>query len=207
MVNSNRLKQERLGTSSSDDKSSHVLSTETCIYIQTSLIGGLMIFAAIRSFAFYSICIRSSRRIHSMMFKGIISTSMRFFDTNPSGRILNRFSKDLGLVDDILPRVLHEGAIHILSMLGFLVVVAFVNPYFLVPVSIMIIIFLLIRKIFMVTTPDLRQLDGICKQITFYAALFYSIVFMDWTNLIICSKITFVHTFAGYHEWHFHNSR
>lgn len=37
------------------------------------------------------------------MFNGIISTSMRFFDTNPSGRILNRFSKDMGATDEFLP--------------------------------------------------------------------------------------------------------
>lgn len=32
------------------------------------------------------------------MFNGVVSAKMRFFDTNPSGRILNRFSKDIGQV-------------------------------------------------------------------------------------------------------------
>lgn len=68
-------------------------------------------------------------------------------------------------VDDLLPKVIHEGTQNILSMLGFLMVVAFVNPYFLVAVFIVIILFFFIRKTFMATSLDLRQLDGIRKQI------------------------------------------
>lgn len=37
------------------------------------------------------------------MFSKIVYASMYFFNTNPSGRILNRFSKDTGAVDEILP--------------------------------------------------------------------------------------------------------
>jgi ATP-binding cassette subfamily C (CFTR/MRP) protein 4 len=33
----------------------------------------------------------------------VLHTFMRFFDTNPAGRIMNRFSKDLGMVDEMLP--------------------------------------------------------------------------------------------------------
>ena len=32
-------------------------------------------------------------------------TRMLFFDTNPVGRLLNRFSKDISLIDDYMPYV------------------------------------------------------------------------------------------------------
>lgn len=86
-------KQERLrqanGSSSPD------LSTQTCIFIQTGLFVALLILIVARTLGYYATVIRIARNIHSMMFNGIILTSMRFFDTNPSGRILNRFSRDL----------------------------------------------------------------------------------------------------------------
>lgn len=37
------------------------------------------------------------------MFASIIHASMAFFNANTSGRILNRFSKDMGAVDEMLP--------------------------------------------------------------------------------------------------------
>ena len=37
------------------------------------------------------------------MIKVLFGTEIRFFDTNPLGRITNRFSKDIGGIDDSLP--------------------------------------------------------------------------------------------------------
>jgi ATP-binding cassette subfamily C (CFTR/MRP) protein 4 len=41
--------------------------------------------------------------MHDNMFTKVIRSQMIFFDTNPVGRVLNRFSKDMGLVDELLP--------------------------------------------------------------------------------------------------------
>lgn len=41
---------------------------------------------------------------------------MRFFDINPSGRILNRFSKDMGAVDEFLPKAVLDATQIILNM-------------------------------------------------------------------------------------------
>ena len=69
-------------------------------------------------------CMRSSRRLHNKMFHKILRAPPRFFDINPTGitsqtttllenftflflgPILNRFSKDLGAMDEVLPNAM-----------------------------------------------------------------------------------------------------
>lgn len=97
------------------------------------------------------------------MFAGIVSTTMRFFDTNPSGRILNRFSKDMGAADEFLPKAFLDATQVILNMGGAIVVTAVVNPMFLIPLVVLSIFFVFIRKIYLKTSKNIKRLEGVCK--------------------------------------------
>ncbi|KAI4466028.1 atp-binding cassette sub-family c [Holotrichia oblita] len=83
-----------------------LMSTEVCIYIYAGLIVSLFVIALSRSMLFYKVAMIASENLHNNMFMNVIYTSMRFFDLNPSGRILNRFSKDMGAVDELLPKAI-----------------------------------------------------------------------------------------------------
>lgn len=92
-----------------------IWTTEFCLYVYGSLIIALFIIALARSLLFYLLAVRSSQKLHDIMFYNVINASMRFFDTNPSGRILNRFSKDMGSVDELLPKaILDAGQVRII---------------------------------------------------------------------------------------------
>jgi len=41
----------------------------------------------------------ASKIIHQKLLNGVIHSPISFFDTNPTGRILNRFSEDVGKLD------------------------------------------------------------------------------------------------------------
>lgn len=43
--------------------------------------------------------LHAAKNLHDAMLKSILRAPMLFFHTNPSGRVINRFAKDLGDID------------------------------------------------------------------------------------------------------------
>lgn len=68
----------------------------------------IIILTVSRSLAFYRWCLTAATKMHHAMFNNMVYSPMKFFNTNPSGRILNRFSKDIGALDESLPSILSD---------------------------------------------------------------------------------------------------
>ncbi len=62
-----------------------------------------VLVAFLRSIAFSGFSLLAAKRLHNRMLQSVLESRMRFFDLNPVGRIMNRFSKDIGNIDDVLP--------------------------------------------------------------------------------------------------------
>lgn len=91
--------------------------------------GSTVMFAIVRSFYFAWITTQSSKHLHDKMLKAVLRTPVRFFDTNPYGRIQNRFSKDIGIIDDYLPRTLSMSMLQLFFSVGSLVLISISNPW------------------------------------------------------------------------------
>jgi ABC-type multidrug transport system fused ATPase/permease subunit len=51
---------------------------------------------------FRAACVRASNKAHDDMLAGVMASPLRFFETTPSGRLMNRFSSDIELLDNEL---------------------------------------------------------------------------------------------------------
>lgn len=144
-----------------------LLPVNVYIYSYTAIVVAIFFFGITRSLTFYKLCMRCSQRLHDFMFGALIRSSMRFFDTNPSGRILNRFSKDMGAIDELLPKAILDAGQVIMMMFGSLIVSCTVNPIFLVPIVFLGTIFYWIRKIYLKTSKNVKRLEGMTRSPVF----------------------------------------
>ena len=60
---------------------------------------------------------RASRKLHRNLLRGLLRLPMSFFDSQPSGRLMNRFTKDTQAVDLTLLQVCPRSCTKILLLL------------------------------------------------------------------------------------------
>jgi len=66
------------------------LSRDYMIYIYSTMIAIIVLLWQFQTIIYFSVCMWSSINLHSAMFRSILRTTMYFYNTNPTGRILNR---------------------------------------------------------------------------------------------------------------------
>ena len=62
-----------------------------------------MILVFTRSLLFQVFVLQANTNMHNKMSEKVIRAKILFFDSNPIGRIVTRFSKDLTMIDILLP--------------------------------------------------------------------------------------------------------
>jgi ABC-type multidrug transport system fused ATPase/permease subunit len=88
------------------------------VYIGLSLVA--ITVAAIRVFLVYRGSLRASREVFKDMTYSVLRTPLRWLDTVPTGRILNRFTADFQLLDSQLSLDLAYVAGTFLDLMGIL---------------------------------------------------------------------------------------
>ena len=105
----------------------------------------LLILALVQAQATFS----SSKKLHFRLLQTIVHCPMCFFDTTPSGRILNRFTKDIASLDYQLPRNLQTFVSDGMGLFGTIFIISFATPIVLtvfIPIFV-IYVFIQVRSI------------------------------------------------------------
>ena len=117
----------------------------------------------LRMFLFINLSLRSNVGVHNKAIESVITTSSSFFDTNPTGQIISRFAKDIGVIDGSLQYYLYETASTSTTLLGNFGVTVFVIPYNLIILPVLVLIAYPILKYVSPITLKLRKLELIAR--------------------------------------------
>lgn len=133
------------------------LSVYSCLGI------GQVISIVIASLVYARGSIKCAGKMHSSLLDGIIRAPMSFFDTTPIGRIVNRFSKDIDIIDESLPNYFFYWFQILVQCIAIFCVIISVTPWFtllIVPIS---IIYYFIQKIYIPTNRQLRRIQSVTR--------------------------------------------
>ncbi|XP_072936036.1 ATP-binding cassette sub-family C member 4-like [Epargyreus clarus] len=142
-------------------------TTGQYIIIHGCIIITCILLTNLRVIPFASMCVNASRKLHNFMFSTMIKSIMRFFDTSSSGRILNRFTKDMGALDEMLPRTLLDVGQIYSTLLAILVLNAIALYWTLIPSVVLLVIFFFFVKIYLRTAQGVKRLEGVTKSPVF----------------------------------------
>ncbi|KAG7225945.1 hypothetical protein INR49_018546 [Caranx melampygus] len=129
--------------------------------VYASSMGVMLLFKMIRGIAFVKVTLRASSKLHDQLFHKILRCPMKFFNTMPTGRILNRFSKDMDEVDTRLPfqaEMFIQNVILVFFCLG---VISCVFPWFLVAVGPLVLLFAALHTVSRVFIRELKRMDNV----------------------------------------------
>ncbi|KAM4788296.1 ATP-binding cassette sub-family C member 4 isoform 9-T9 [Cyanocitta cristata] len=124
-------------------------------------------FGIIRSLLVFRVLVNSGQNLHNKMFQSILKAPVLFFDRNPIGRILNRFSKDIGHLDDLLPLTFLDFVQTLLQIFGVVAVAVAVIPWILIPLIPLFILFIFLRRYFLDTSRDIKRLESTTRSPVF----------------------------------------
>ena len=119
--------------------------------------------ATTASIAFVLTLLYVSNKLHNKMLEHVTRAPILFFDSNPLGRVINRFSKDASVVDGALPIQMIVFVNVFWDCVMLTVMTLSVYPYLGFLVVVLLGLMLLIRKISLTSTMDCLRIDAITR--------------------------------------------
>jgi len=131
------------------------------IYIKLSVI--CVMFIPLSALSLELMTIMASRNLHKKLIKSILSAPLKFFDRTPVGRILNRLSADMNVVDEKLTGSFEALLFCAFHVIGGIIMNSIFVPYFIIPIVPVFILFFVIQRFFIASCRELQRLECITR--------------------------------------------
>ncbi|XP_067128893.1 ATP-binding cassette sub-family C member 4-like [Centruroides vittatus] len=135
-------------------------SEEYNVYIYFGLICAVFFTMVLSGLLLYNFFIAASFELHRNMFQCIVRTPISFLDNNPVGKILNRFSKDMNIVDDLLPNNAHHSLKGFSLIAGICILQAILCPYVLILTFVLSMLFYAMWTIHSRVLKSIKLMEG-----------------------------------------------
>ncbi|KAI9497160.1 ABC transporter type 1, transmembrane domain-containing protein [Zychaea mexicana] len=131
------------------------------IYFRIGIFGVVM--TTLRSFILFTGSLRASRHIQAQLLDAILRAKVRFFDTAPMSRIINRFSTEMETIDQALAPSMSSLLYSCVAASCVVVLISTIIPIFLIPGAFIAGLFWYIGMYYLSTSGDMKRLSSVSR--------------------------------------------
>ncbi|XP_064436202.1 multidrug resistance-associated protein 1-like isoform X3 [Mirounga angustirostris] len=102
----------------------------------------------------------ASRTLHTQLLDNVLHLPLRFFETNPIGQIINRFTKDMFIIDIRFHYYLRTWLNCTLDVIGTVLVIGGALPLFILGVIPLVFLYFTIQRYYVASSRQIRRLAG-----------------------------------------------
>ncbi|NXJ41958.1 MRP3 protein, partial [Ciconia maguari] len=131
------------------------------VYAALGLLQGLIVL--ICSFTLAMGGINAARTLHAALLENKFHTPQSFYDTTPTGRIINRFSKDIYVIDEVIPPTILMFLGTFFTSLSTMIVIIASTPLFAVVIVPLAILYYFVQRFYVATSRQLKRLESVSR--------------------------------------------
>ncbi|XP_059214757.1 ATP-binding cassette sub-family C member 12-like [Centropristis striata] len=163
----------------------------------------MLIICITKCVSYVKVTLHAATTMHNTLLKKIMGNLMSFFDTTPSGRILNCFSSSQLEIDSLVPHHLNVLLIYSLMALTICIINSVVFPVMLLPILFLVTGFSVLLRMFLRNISELKRMESISRSPCI--SLCTSIVKGLGTIHAYDKTLTYTHLFQSLTDTHVNN--
>ncbi|XP_069884465.1 ATP-binding cassette sub-family C member 3 [Dipodomys merriami] len=143
------------------DEKQNNTSQRLGVYAALGILQGILVMLS--AFTMVVGSIQAARLLHETLLHNKMRSPQSFFDTTPSGRILNRFSKDIHVIDEALAPTILMLLNSFYSSISTLVVIIASTPLFSVVILPLVVFYIFVQRFYVATSRQLKRLESVSR--------------------------------------------
>ncbi|XP_006833709.1 PREDICTED: canalicular multispecific organic anion transporter 2 [Chrysochloris asiatica] len=131
------------------------------VYASLGILQGLLVMLSAFMIAMGGV--QAARSLHQALLRNILRSPQSFFDTTPSGRILNRFSKDIFVIDEVLSHTIQLLLDAFYNSVSTVVVILISTPLFATVILPLAALYTFVQRLYVATSRQLKRLESVSR--------------------------------------------
>ncbi|KFP54551.1 Multidrug resistance-associated protein 1, partial [Cathartes aura] len=105
----------------------------------------------------------ASRHLHLNLLHSVLRSPMSFFERTPSGNLVNRFSKEIDIIDSTIPPIIKMFMGSTFNVIGACIIILLATPIAAVIIPPLGLVYLFVQRFYVATSRQLKRLESVSR--------------------------------------------